>query len=32
VLFEEASFEDVRDVSQDKSLFGRYTHVRGVAR
>ncbi len=32
VLFEEAGFEDVRDVSQEKSLFGRYTHVRGVAR
>ncbi|MFP6565051.1 MAG: class I SAM-dependent methyltransferase [Myxococcota bacterium] len=31
VLFEESGFEDVRDMSQDKSLFGRYTHVRGVA-
>ena len=30
-LFEGAGFGDVRDVSQNKMLFGSYTHVRGVA-
>ncbi len=30
-LFEEAGFEDVREVSHDKSILGRYAHVRGVA-
>ncbi len=30
-LFEDAGFEDVREVSQNKTLLGRYAHVRGVA-
>jgi ubiquinone/menaquinone biosynthesis C-methylase UbiE len=30
-LFEAAGFADVREVSQNKTLFGRYAHVRGVA-
>lgn len=30
-LFEEAGFDDVRLVSRNKSLIGRYEHTRGVA-
>ena len=29
-LFEEAGFEGVREVSQHKSIFGRFSHVRGA--
>ena len=31
-LFEQAGFEDVAELSQGKSLFGRYAHIRGVVR
>ena len=30
-LFEEAGFQDVREVSQSRNIFGRYAHVRGTA-
>ena len=30
-LFREAGFDDVAEVSQNKTIFGRYVHVRGVA-
>ncbi len=30
-LFEDAGFEDVCEVSQNRTLLGRYAHVRGVA-
>ena len=29
-LFEEAGFRDVREVSQHKSVFGRFSHLRGA--
>lgn len=31
-LFEQAGFEDVAELFQGKSLFGRYAHTRGVVR
>ncbi len=30
-LFEEAGFDDIREVSQHRSVLGSYAHVRGVA-